>query len=308
MKRGYSLVELLVAMVATGVVMALLTPMILSSRGMVRADHLRTTVNQSLRGGADLIGSDIRIAGERFPRGAALQLPPIDIVRGTAGAPDELVLRRNLWEGTLPVCESLAQGTTTLPIRVVRDAAWLTTPPGDEYPECGQPVGTDGWPVSLGQIRALADSIGVAGTLRGYLFDPASGAGEFITFEVRNNANTTGQIHRTVGSAYQNAYPLENRPRIYVLEERRYRLRSDVLELVINDDTTAPLRAAADVVDLQVRYVLDDGTTADSLAGGATWRSIRSVELTLATRVTRGPDAMERSLTSRFFPRNILSR
>lgn len=307
MRRGFSLVELLVALVVMGIVLALLTPLVFGARNMVQSDQLRTSALQSVRGGSDLIGSDIRMAGERFPRTAALQLSPIVIVPGEDGESDEIILRRNLWDSTLPSCENTVQGTQQN-IRVVRDTGWLNSPQGQNHPECGQPVGSDGWPVNLSQVRALADTIGTDGHLRGYLFDPANQRGEFITFFVPANADNTGQIRRNPAPGLQFSYPLGNRPRIYILSERHYRVRDDVLELLVEGDVDNPLRVSADITRLEARFELEDGSLVAELPAGTTWRDIRSVQLTLVARSAYGPDAVERELTSRFFPRNILSR
>src|SRR5690606_29176806 len=115
---------------------------------------------------------------------------------------------------------------------------------------------------------ALADSIGASGVLHGFLIDPASGNAEFIQFTVPDDADVTGMIERTTASTLQHTYPLENRPLIYILSERRYRVRDETLELVVNGDASAPFRAAAHVVGLQTRYVLPDGTVAQAIPSG----------------------------------------
>lgn len=306
MRRGFTLVELLVAITVMGVVMALLSPMVLSSRKTVQSDQLRTAVNQSLRGGSDMIGADIRTAGERFPPGAqSLALPPIVIEEGDDDTPDQLILRRNLWEGTLAVCQDVTAGTAPTRILVIDEN--LVQVDEDAYAECGQPINDDGWPENLAQLKALADSIGEGGVLFGYIFNPAIAAGEFIRFKVPDDADSTGEVERAEAPipVHAQGYPLGSGSRIYVLEERRYRVGDDdILELLIND---APPRlpAVADVVDLRARYVLADGSTATTVGS---WRDIRAVELTLKTNTSRGPEQVERELTSRFFPRNILSR
>ena len=303
--RGFTLPELIVAITVMGIIMGLVIPMVLGVREGVRADQLRTGANQRVREASDLIGADVRIAGERFPAGTTLQLQPLEIVDGGAG-PDELIIRRSLWAGTLPVCENNLQGAGAT-IRVVRDNGWLGSPEGQGHPECGQPVGADGWPRNLSEVRALADEVGIDGVLQGFLFDPANDVGEFISFEVEDNANLTGQIRRTNGGSLQGNYLLENRPLIYVLSERRYRVAGEVLELLL-DGGEAPLRAVPSIINFRARFVLDGGVTAAALPAGVSWRDIQGVELTLTSRTEGGGDENVQTLTSSYFPRNVLSR
>lgn len=305
-RSGFSLAELVITLVLMSLIMALLLPLLVSARSMVGTDQVRTELGQNLRAAMDLMGADIRIAGERFPEGSVLQLSPIEIVAGGTD-PDEVLLRRNLWGGTLPVCEAVLTGVQQT-IRVVRNAAWLSSSPGDEHPECGQPTDTNGWPQNLGEVDALADSIGAGGVLHGFLIDPATGNSEFIQFTVPADADATGMIERTTASALTHSYTLENRPLIYILSERRYRVLDETLELVVNGDGGAPFRAAAHVVGLVARYVLPDGTVVDAIPSGMTWRDITSLEITLTVSMTQGPETAERTVTARFFPRNILSR
>lgn len=289
-----------------GIIMVLVVPMILGAREAVQSEQLRTSVNQGLRGGSDLIGSDIRVAGERFPSSSVLVLPPIEIVHGEGDDPDEIVLRRNLWDATLPVCERV-NGTEQNFI-VVRDSAWMANPPGSNFPECGQPLNDDGWPVSLAEIGALADTIGVDGNLMGYILDPTEPMGEFIEFGLHNNAKTNGNIRRSTADALENDYRRNNRPRIYVMSERRYRVVDDVLELVINQDEDAALRVVADVLNLQAEFVMNDGSVVGAIPDDMTWRDIAAIEITLTTESTMDNEVSTNTLTSRYFPRNVLSR
>jgi type IV pilus assembly protein PilW len=308
-RPGFTLVEALVAIVVMGVIAALSMPLMLGSRRLVQSDQLRTATNQGVRAGSDLIGSDIRMAGERFPQSSALTLPPIEIVQGASGAPDEVILRRNLWENTFPVCNMLLDNTdpNIIVVRLAGDPFW-TGPNGPLYPECGQPLDTNGWPMNLAQVKALADTTTTNGVLRGYVYDPANGAGEFINFTVPANANTTGRVNRWGGAPITGSYPLGDRALMYILDERRYRINNDVLELILNGITGAPMSVAGDITDLQALYVLDTGAVVATLPGGTTWRNIRSVEITLTSETSVGPEMVQRSLTTRYFPRNVLSR
>jgi hypothetical protein len=289
-----------------GIVMAMVVPMILGAREVVQSDQARTQVNQNLRGGADLIGADVRVAGERFPPSQTIGIPPIEITQGANGAPDQIRLRRNLWDGTLPVCERL--NGTTRNITVYKLPAWLLIPPGSGFPECGNPLDANLWPINLNAVRALADTIGVGGVLMGYVHDPSEPFGEFIEFTVPDNANVTGLIRRTTNSALAGDYRRGDRPRVYVMTERRYRVANGVLELIRDGDVAGALRAVADVVNLQASYVMANGQVVGAIPNGQTWRDVTAVEVTLTTRSDLDGETEENSITSRYFPRNALSR
>ena len=90
----------------TGVIATATLTIALSTRGMFETDQHRTTVNQNLRAGIDLLGIDVRQAGERL----TFDAPAVQIVDGSGGASDTLVLRRNMLDYVLPVCKDILGG------------------------------------------------------------------------------------------------------------------------------------------------------------------------------------------------------
>lgn len=304
-RRGFTLAELIVAMAVMGLIMGLVTPMVIGVRESVRSDQGRTGASQRVRDTSDLIGSDIRVAGERFAAGASLQLLPIEIVDG-GDQPDEIVLRRNLWSGTLPICDNNVQGSKQS-IHVVRNEAWLKTKKGKKHPECGQPVGDDGWPQNLSEVKALAEDIGDDGTLNGYIYDPAQEYGEFLSFKVKKNADKNGQIKRTTTTNLEHVYKLGDYALIYILSERRYRVEDGTLQLVVDGDEDGAMRVAPDITGLRARFMLEGGGTASTLPDGAGWQDIQGIEITVTASSVVNGEEREQTLTSRYFPRNILS-
>lgn len=309
-EAGLSVIELLTALAVLGVVLGLLVPLLMGNRRAVQLDQARTAVNQNLRSATDIIGADIRTAGERFGQGGGPQLPAIAIV-SREQAPDELILRRNLHDVVLPVCETLRgnQNSIVVAWHVNRGGQITPSPGGNinphDFPECIMvDSDNDGWPDNLQAWRQLQQQAG--GPVRAYIYNPVTRRGQFFEFEVRDRSRF--QIHKVAPSAHWDTYELEHRSRIYLLEERRYRVRDGVLELVLNGDEAGALRITADVADFQARYVLADGSLHAALPQGSTWRDVRSVEITVTTRSTLQRETVERSLTSRFFPRNVLSR
>ncbi len=310
---GFTLLEMLVAMAVMGIIAALLVPLLLGARQSLEADQLRVGVNQQLRSASDLVGADIRTAGERFPNRSALQLQPIEIVKGTNGLPDQIVLRRNLWEGTLPLCQNNLSGNSqnvTVAAPPNPNSSW------NAYPECIQPYLQNDFPRNLAEVRDLADEIGEDGVLRGYIWNPAlndgAGAGEFFSFEVPagtgQGQGQNRQLRRVGGGSWQHTHLRVEFPRIYILEERRYRLSGEVLELVINGDEDGALRAVAGITGMVAQYVLDDDSVVDVLPSDASWRNIRGVTVTFTSAEEQGREATDRTLASTFFPRNVLSR
>ena len=105
---GFTLLELLVTTVLGLLLIALILGTITANRRLYKEDIVRTKVNQNLRGAMDIIGSDIRLAGENL----GPTFPAIQLTNGTAGGPDTLILRRNLLPEVLQVCVALTAGST----------------------------------------------------------------------------------------------------------------------------------------------------------------------------------------------------
>lgn len=287
---------MLVALAVTGIIAAATLTIALSSRGMFETDQNRTTVNQNLRAGLDLLGIDVRQAGERLPWDA----PAVQIVNGSSGAPDELVLRRNLLDYVLPVCKDIGAGTSADSVFVAKKKVTSKVPPG-----C-RPVGDDdddGWPDNLQQWRAYRIAHG--GEVLAYIHNPVTGDGEFFVYDAEDNS--TFHIHKANGEAWQYDYDVDQNPRVYILEAKRFRLVGDILQSVVNDDTANALNLVNHIEDFQIRAFLVDGSIADELAAGEYWTDLESLEVTLRGEIAFGKRSMERSVVTNFFPRNILS-
>ncbi len=296
--RGFSIVEILVALAVTCVIAGATLTVALSSRGMFETDRHRTTINQNLRAGIDLLGIDVRQAGERFPMDA----PAVEIVDGVAGAPDELVLRRNLLDSVLPVCVNIVGGTTADSVFVAKKKLSPSTiVPAGCYPV---PDGdADGWPDNLEPWRDYRIAHG--GDVLAYVHNPVTGDGEFFHYDAEDNS--IFQLHKANTDPWEHDYAVEENPRVYILEAKRFRLDEDTLQSIVNDQDSDALNLVNHIRDFQVRAFLDDGTIEDSLAAGQHWTDLQSVEVTLIGESTLPQRSMERTIVSHFFPRNILS-
>lgn len=291
---GMTLIELLIALALAGFVAAAALALALASRDIYSSDRGRTDLNQSLRSGVDLLGMELRQAGERLP----LDFPAIEIVDGGGINPDTLIVRRNVLDAVLPVCEHIGAGSTVQRVRI--SASSGSPPPG-----CS-PVGdtdANGWPDNLDEWRAHRDANG--GAIQIYLFNPVSGLGEFVLYD--GDGVTTDYVDTSSGSSWQNTYPLTEQCRAYVLEQRTYEIDAEVLRFINDDDTSNPVNLIHDITEFQIRAVLVGGALQDSFTPADNWADLESIEITLSGRSDSGERPISRTVTTRLFPRNVLS-
>lgn len=289
---GFTLVELLVALAIASVLLGSMMSIALSSRDLVTIDEERTRLNQSLRGCLDLLGIDVRQAGERLPG----DFPAIEIVNGVSGAPDTLILRRNLLDEVLPICRTLEEAEVDTDVLV---AMWPDPEPG-----CAPVPDDDGdtWPDNIGAWRAYRITNG--GQVPVYVYNPVDRVGEWFSFD--DDGATNHELHKGNDDPWQATYEVDQQGRVYMLEQRTYRLDDGLLEFTLNTDDTA-IHVGANVVDFQVRAVMNDGSILEEIDSDDAWTELRSIEVTVAARTDGGADGMTRELTARFFPRNVLS-
>jgi type IV pilus assembly protein PilW len=295
--EGYSLIEILVSLAVTGVIAAATLTIALSTRGMFETDQHRTTINQNLRAGIDLLGIDVRQAGERLPFDA----PAVQITDGSSGAPDELTLRHNMLDYVLPVCKEINAGSAADSVFVARKKV-VGQP---KVPQGCIPVpdeNGDGWPDNLEAWRDYRLANG--GEVLAFIHNPVTGNGEFFVYD--DEDNSTFHLHKNNSENWTYSYAPNQEPRIYILEQRTFRLEGDVLQVVVNDDTAGALNLVNRIRDLQVRAVFKDGSVQSTLAGKV-WTDLQSLDVTLVAGESFDDRDMNRTVETRFFPRNILS-
>lgn len=290
-ERGFTLLELLIAAVVSTIVAGVVLPVVLSGRQVYALDQNRTSVNQSLRGALDLLGADVRQAAEMLPG----NFPAIVVIDGGDG-PDELILRRNLLDEVLAVCKD-----------VNGSVIFIADPGAKPRPECApQDKDSNGWPRNIGAWRNYR--LGVLGkVLTAFVYDPVGRRGYFVRYDGEDSSGL--KLHFTGGG-----WPANDRPgvgwRVYVLEERRYRLdpSQGLLQLIVDGDQASPRNLAAGVTGMRLSVLMADGTTRDALGAGDGWKGLRALDVSLeGAGEGRGP-RLERSLAARFFPRNALSQ
>lgn len=279
-----------IVFVVTGAVLSLA----LSSRGLYETDQARTRLNQNLRSSMEFLVTDLRQAGQRLGD----DFPALEIVDGSSGAPDQLIVRRNLIDTVLRVCQDVAQGTSLTDVYIADTGG--TPPPG-----CA-PVpddDSDGWPENL---QAWRDHRQAAGAARAYLYNPVSKDGEFFDYVAEDKDNY--YVESDIGVVWQFDYPVSDQCRIYLLEERRYELTNGILQVILDADTSAPLRLVDDLDDFQLVALFQDGSQQTTLDATDVWSELRAVRVSLEGEVAIDGNVIERAWSSEIMPRNVLSR
>lgn len=284
---GFTILELIVVMLMGSLVLAMTVQLALSGQGMYRTDLIRTRLNQNLRSALDIIGIDAREAGENL---TAL-VPAVEVINGGAGEADQLVLRRNTIDEVLNVCTSLANSTS---VSSISFAAAGATAPGCIY--ANQTNSYNTW-----RERRLA----AGGTLKVYLFNTVTKAGQFVDYIGESDNGTEYSITITPANTVS-AYPV-NGAAIYMLEEWRYQVADDYLQLIQNQVTDEPINIAYGISDMQVRALTQDGTALASFTSTNNWTDLKSIEVTLSGADEGWNESFERQVKGEFLPRNVLS-
>lgn len=347
--EGFTMIELIVSSIIASIVLVAALSLVAQQREAFLTNQRNTEISQNLRAAMDLIGTDIKQAGERLD--SKPELPGISLVQGTAGAPDTLRLQRRLLAIDLSVCEDVAEDDTTITVAInavdnADDCAFSDVGPDtDGDPLTNNPDSLTDNLNAFQSFRCAADGAnGCARTTApaigdcddecvwAYIYDPIDDEGEFFQYSFEDAVSGTparNQIHRGNAGNFQYDYEADNQPRIYILEEREYSLDNDgVLFLRINrqgDDTR--LRLVNQLNDFQVEVEHPSLNSGDELnpdlspqaSSPPLWENWQAIEHIQVSFITADPansdllggndpdDVEKRSLSSKFFPRNVLS-
>ena len=224
--KGFTLLELLIASVVSSIVLGLALTLIVDQRKLFVKDQGRTQANQNLRAAIDLVGTDIKQAGERL---IGTPFAVVQVIDGGASS-DRLVLQRRVISEVLPVCQTITAGTQNQIIVSTNPSSSAAVPGSTDCTFSnanGVPIGTDLWPDNLEQWRntrcsrdapdvvppvcnrliditandsCLAQGGNDRECLWAYIYDPNTKKGEFFhyTFESSSISGTTTRyrIHR----------------------------------------------------------------------------------------------------------------
>jgi type II secretory pathway pseudopilin PulG len=315
---GLSLVELLVAAVISTVILSVSLGLIVTQRRQYVNQQASTDTRQTLQAGMEMIGNDIRQAGEQTS--VRTGLPVLRLFDGTSGAPDQLQIQRKLIAQELNVCRDVAAGNP---------GSITVADRGD--PTCGYSDGdTNGIPDDVQEWRTFrCQQDGVAGCVAppgncqqaggnnrdcvwAYLYDPISGQGEFFIYagEQADPANPNRYqiqiesvpLQITFNNSYSALGPAGTRPKLFILEQRQYVLSAPTaagdhtLQLQLIDAQNNVSYAIVNRLrDLQVKVLSAAGWVDQFNASNPPsdrWQTIQSVQV----------------FTSQFYPRNSFSR
>lgn len=285
--KGFTITELLVVSFLGLIMLALTLSATISNRRLYKYDLVRTKTNQNLRSALDIIGIDVREAGENLPS----TFPAIEIINGGSGAPDQLIIRRNLLDESFNFCQAIAASSNNTQIIVADNS--ITTQGCDKTSNA---TAYGNWSAHL---AANSNSVNA------YAYDRVARLGEFIRFTGVVNNSTQYQITRSSGT-WTNAYAVGS-ANLYVLEEWKYRILNNTLQIIVDQDTANALDVVDNVNNFQVIARLQSGATQNSFGVTDNWSTLESLEISISGLDSYEGSNIQRTLSSRFFPRNILS-
>ncbi len=279
--------ELLVAMFLTAIFMSLAMANIFTIRQAYLEDIVRLRVNSNLRSSMDIISMNVRQAGENLEGSF-----PSLLLYDSAEDGDTLVLRRNLLSDVLTLCQDVSEGDTRVFVSIA----------GASEPEC---IASNVLSAhqEFANFRNASDD-----TVRIFLYNRVDKTGEFVDFE--GEGDIGGTDYYLDVSSIPDDYVAETTS-IYMLEEFMFEVEKgeETLFLYVDRDFDEPQAVAFSVTEFQVSLQMQDGSTLTSLEedSAAEWQDLQKVVLTLTGRGTWKEKVVESSLTSSYFPRNVLS-
>jgi len=327
--KGFTLVELLVTTLISAIILGASLSLIVDQRKQFVTDQTRTQVSQNLRTGMDLIGADVKRAGEGLEKDK--KQPVIVLIdendTNNYSDADELILQRKIIPEKLAVCEEVAIGASSITVSIASGSGLCNFSDGD----------ADGFTDQLRSFREhRCEEDGTAGCIAttpddceedddectwAYIYNTDKNYGEFFQYAFEDIDSTDPKLNRIYlggSSSLDLNYPVADNPEIYLLEEQKYRLIDGVLELVVNQQDDEPLRLINQVQNFEVTIQASVPYGSPSFNPdrfnpiGVTppWKNIEHIEVILVAEnpaqsdlITISEDEDRRTLTSKFFPR-----
>ena len=326
---GFSIIELLVTVLVSTAILSVSLGLIVTQRREYLNQQAATNTSQTLQAGMEMIGNDIRQAGEHVGTGPGL--PVLQLIDGGSGAPDQLILQRKLLTQQLNVCNDVSAGSNQITV-VDKSNADCPFTDGDAN---GIPDDVQEWQT----FRCQQD--GTAGCQAtppsncqqaggpdqecswAYIYDPINNRGEFFIYAGEGPAPSNPgryqiKIQGTLSNSYSASGPVETRPQLYLMEQRQYSLSAPNavgdrrLQLQLRDaQQNVNYDLVSGIRDFQVQAQIPGGQVDNlNLSGAATvdWRTVQAITVNL-TAANTGPNATTplRTISSQFFPRNSSS-
>ncbi len=299
--KGMTLVEILVSTTILVVVSTIVLSSIISFKKLYAKDVLNLRANQELRGIFDVLSSEIRLLGANLPA----DFPALLVQNGANGAPDVLSLRRNLLEEVLTLCSALTATSADRSLFF----SFNSSVAGPLPAACGHNVNANNYSI---WNTYLSNAEG--GQSNAYIYDSLNDHGEYLTFEAVENMSVSAGVNQyrlfktpTSGN-WQYNYTVGNAS-VYLLDEWRVQLNTatHILELVDSNDPSYSMNIANHITDFQVRVEMQDGTILPAFTSSQAWQDIRAIAITVEATEGTGAQALTRSWTSKFLPRNVIS-
>ncbi len=284
--KGATIAELLVASVVGLVLVSLTHSVILANHRLYQVDIVRTELNQNLRSALDIIAANARESGERLPA----TFPALLLTDGGAN-PDELIIRRNLLDEVLVVCQDLTAGSGNSWVFL---SAPLAGNPACTYPS--QSTSYNSWSTYRNDEGGAVDA---------YIVNLATGEGEFFKYDGEQDFGGDLMVHRESGN-WQYDYPAQVSA-IYILEEWDLSVNGDFLQLVVNQNVAEPRNIIFGIENFQVQITMEDTSVLNAFTNNEDWVDIQSIDISLSGSTQYKGQDISASLSSKFFPRNILS-
>jgi prepilin-type N-terminal cleavage/methylation domain-containing protein len=273
-ERGFSIVELLVALGIVGVTLAGVVPFFALQARKMKSASYRLEAQQGMRASLDAMSRDIRLAGACLPtKGQFVALAGVD-----AAAGDQITVRSGI----------ISSGTSCIKTTTTADVA----------------QGASALPVN--------STAGFTNGMLVFLSHPQGGGEIHKATSVSGNSITldSGVSQTYPGpppGGPSGVYALDER--VYALDKSNP--ANPVLTLTVN--RTAPQAFAAGVSDLQIRYTLNQNCppcdTVNVPPDTATWWLVNDVVLTATVQTVgsvRPEDSVTIVETTRAKPRNLL--
>ena len=350
-QRGISFVEIITTLLISSILLHFAFKGFSYYRQTYLKDRVNMDLNQRLRSVFDMIDPDVKQTGEGLvsdPKFPAIVVSEVTIPNtNPVETTNEITIRRGLIDSPLPICQNITAGTTD-PVMVMDES------PG-AYQGCELfDNDSDGWPDVTKQWRDKRLSDG--GTVRAYIYD-GMGNGEFFDYtgeitKDSSNANMTPTAGNPAitpytvslnngGHTWQNSYTSNASSRIYLIEERRYRVEVDpndpnvnTLQLIIDENETLNLVSHINKLNIQTNIKQESQTSSQiyqcnvippsqssdcspNLAdvNSYSWAQIQSIDITvkalpedsLSKFALQNIQESDLELTQKFFPRNIFS-
>jgi len=289
-EAGTTLIELMVAIGLSALIALMIVSVALANRTMYQRDVGRTQINQSIRSALDMIGNEVRQAGERLPS----TFPAIQLVDNGTTTSDQLIIRRNLLDDSLVGCQNIAASVLITSIALSRSAS-VGVP--CTYPNQRGKMGS--WGIYAATLPAAPQA---------YLFNQSTRAGEFVQLTGSPTTDSGTLIRLNFNGMLPGSAYVAEATSVYIINQWSFGVAGGLLQITENNDAANRKNVVDQITNFQVQLLMQDGTTLTALAATGSWTSIAAVRVTITASETQsGGRVITRSLSSDFFPRNILS-